>query len=83
MLLDEAEKLYNQMARDFTNKTISETVEIESQSSSFLMLPQSADDEAKQQNHVFQRPTEANRTYTPPSRVPETAAVIRYPLLWK
>jgi hypothetical protein len=44
MLLDEAEKLYSKIAKDFTNKTISETVEIESQSSSFLMLPQSADD---------------------------------------
>jgi hypothetical protein len=45
MLLDEAEKLYNKIAKDFTNKTISDPAILSESASSLSLLPQSDDDE--------------------------------------
>jgi hypothetical protein len=67
MLLDEAEKLYSKMVKDFTNKTINDPAILsQSSSSSLSLLPRSDNDEEKKQirSHVFQRSTgDTNKTY--------------------
>jgi hypothetical protein len=64
MLLDEAEKLYNKISKDFTNKTISDAAILSESSSPLSLLPQSDDDEKEQRSYAFQRSTgDANKTY--------------------
>jgi len=60
MLIQEADKLYNKLAKELVDKIISDCVI--SISSSLPLLPPPDEDE-QQQSHVFQRPRAVNKTY--------------------